>query len=113
MSKAFTPPPTMSQDDILVVADVRRSIWTGGFKGLAAGLLGGFSVHYCARTFLPISMFPPKYAAGKYTFLWVLGGGAVLSFVGASTAGKNNVHTMHDVFERGAKPVQTEYQAQV
>ena len=43
MSKAFTPPDTMSQDDILRVADVRRAVWTGGFKGLAVGLSVGFS----------------------------------------------------------------------
>lgn len=32
-------------------------------------------------------------------------------FIGATTAGKNNVHTISDVFQRGAKPVLSEYQA--
>jgi len=52
MSKAFTPPPTMSEEDILAVADVRRSVWNGGFRGLGAGLAVGFGGHFLASRYV-------------------------------------------------------------
>jgi hypothetical protein len=110
MSKAFTPPDTMSQDDILRVADVRRAVWTGGFKGLAVGLSVGFGGFWGARVALPTNLFPLKYRQGKYWMLCTLVGGAVCSQIGATTAGKNTVHTITDVFQRGARPLLTEYQ---
>jgi hypothetical protein len=110
MSKAFTPPDSLSDDDILAIADVRRSVWTGGFRGLAFGLCSGVLAHFAAKTFLPPKYFPVVFKQGKYAFLWTLGGGAVFSFVGASVAGKNSVHWMHDTFNRGAVPVLSPYQ---
>ena len=110
MSKAFTPPETMSDDDILAVADVRRAVWTGGFKGLGAGLGLGALGHVAASNFLPASIMPLKFRAGKYLSLWTFGMGAACSFIGSSVAGKNSVHSIHDVFERGAKPELTPYQ---
>ena len=50
MSRAFTPPSTMSDEDIMNVADVRRDVWTGGFKGLGIGLGTGFGAHYFGKT---------------------------------------------------------------
>lgn len=94
------------------VADVRRAVWTGGFSGLGFGLGAGFSAHWLSKRFLPPQYFPVQFKQGKYAFLWTLGLGAVGSFVGASSAGKNNVGSMHHVFERGAQPQLTEYQAQ-
>jgi len=112
MSKAFTPPATMSDADVLAVADVRRSVWTGGFEGLGFGLCAGFLGHAACTRILPASVFPPQFHAGKYATLWTLGLGATFSFLGSVTAGKNNVSGMHDVFQRGAKPATklTEYQ---
>ena len=110
MSKAFTPPDTMSDEDILAVADVRRGIWTGGFKGLGGGLLLGYVGHLGASLLLPAKFFPPKFKQNKYAFLWSLGLGAAGSFVSASSAGKNQVHGMYDVFSRGAKPQLSDYQ---
>ena len=49
MSRAFTPPPTMSAEDMLTVADVRRDVWTGGFRGLFIGACSGAVGHIVAR----------------------------------------------------------------
>jgi hypothetical protein len=94
------------------VADVRRAVWNGGFSGLGFGLGAGFGAHWLSKRFLPPTYFPVQFKQGKYAFLWTLGLGAVGSFAGASSAGKNNVGSMHHVFERNAKPQLTEYQAQ-
>jgi len=91
---------------------VRRAVWNGGFSGLGFGLGTGFMAHWLSKKFLPPTYFPPQFKQGKYAFLWTLGLGAVGSFLGASTAGNNNVNQMHHVFERGANPQLTEYQKQ-
>lgn len=49
MSRAFTPPDTLSNEDIKKIADVRREIWTNGFKGLAVGSSLGFSIHQALK----------------------------------------------------------------
>ena len=36
MSRAFTPPDTLSPDDVRTVADVRRAVWINGIFGLGA-----------------------------------------------------------------------------
>ena len=71
----------------------------------AAG--GGF---WAAKAALPTSVLPLKFRQGKYWMLCTLVGGAVCSQIGATTAGKNNIHTISDVYQRGANPVLTEYQ---
>ena len=45
MSRAFTPPDTLSQDDIRTVADVRRAIWINGLFGLGTGSVIGMGCH--------------------------------------------------------------------
>ena len=110
MSRAFTPPDTMSQDDILRVADVRRAVWTGGFKGLGFGLTSGFGGFWAVKSFLPTSVLPLKFRQGKYWMLTTLASGAIFSQLGATSAGKNNIHTISDVYQRGARPVLSEYQ---
>ncbi len=45
MSRAFSPPDTLSQDDIRTVADVRRAVWINGLFGLGAGTVTGMVGH--------------------------------------------------------------------
>ena len=45
MSRAFTPPDTLSQDDIRTVADVRRAIWITGLFGFGTGSVVGMVGH--------------------------------------------------------------------
>jgi len=114
MSRAFTPPDTMSKEDVLAVADVRREIWTNGFKGLFYGSIGGYTMHYVLKQIdqrkLLIKKFssiaiPQMHLSRNTAFLSFMLGGAIGSFGCATAAGKNNVHNMHSVFERGKKDV--------
>ena len=36
------PPETLSKEDSMRLNDVRKELWTGGFKGLASGLVAGY-----------------------------------------------------------------------
>lgn len=136
MSRAFFPPDTLSKSDIYAIASVRRSIWSGGFLGLGTGLLSGFGFHHVlsvlSRRFdvaLPPApkpdfeaMRPPLKAAfheamwharpnsGNSRVLFCLGFGALFSYLGAASAGRNNVVFLQDVYLRGATPVLTDYQ---
>ncbi|KAL7525835.1 hypothetical protein ACHAXR_002870 [Thalassiosira sp. AJA248-18] len=50
MSRAFTPPDTLSPDDIRTVADVRRAVWINGMFGLGAGAVTGMVGHLVLQT---------------------------------------------------------------
>mmetsp|Transcript_16287 Transcript_16287/g.24629 ORF Transcript_16287/g.24629 Transcript_16287/m.24629 type:complete len:269 (-) Transcript_16287:338-1144(-) len=50
MSRAFTPPDTLSQDNIRTVADVRRAVWINGLFGLGAGSAIGMIGHLALQT---------------------------------------------------------------
>jgi hypothetical protein len=98
-------PKTLSEDDRRTVGEVRKELWVQGFQGLAAGTVAGFVAH----TSLAIGNrrdFWGKIKLNNNTrLLAVLLGGAIGSFIGASTAGKNEVHKMHPVFRKGQKTV--------
>mmetsp|Transcript_32213 Transcript_32213/g.73043 ORF Transcript_32213/g.73043 Transcript_32213/m.73043 type:complete len:240 (+) Transcript_32213:238-957(+) len=124
MSRAFTPPDTMSKDDIRTVADVRRKVWINGMIGLGAGALTGTVTHIALQNLQrryagdSVGQITPQRTAalpslaqrllkalpplGKNTFmLCLLGGGTLGSFVMSTTAGKNAAHLLHPVFELG------------
>mmetsp|Transcript_21058 Transcript_21058/g.38241 ORF Transcript_21058/g.38241 Transcript_21058/m.38241 type:complete len:192 (+) Transcript_21058:164-739(+) len=98
MTRAFTPPETMSKEDIRKVADVRRDIWTAAFWGMGVGSLGCFALHGVARRTKMGAQLNRNTA-----FLSFLAGGAFGSFLMATTTGKNEVHKIHDVFQVGSK----------
>jgi hypothetical protein len=133
MSRAFTPPDTLSKDDIKTIADVRRSIWTDGLKGLVLGSLSGYIAHRTAKIFQAWSMNRAVKAAAKtaghcpdpsdlryflkgITFskntacMSFMAGGAIGGFVLASAAGKSTVHNLHPIFEIGKEDRSTRYQ---
>jgi hypothetical protein len=94
----------MSKDDIRTVADVRREIWTQGLRGLGYGSFTGFLLHTAAGMGNRRQWWKVKLNLNRNTaMLSVLLGGALGSFINASTAGKNEVHKMHPVFQVGAK----------
>lgn len=104
MSRAFTPPDTLSPSDVRTVADVRRTVWISGIFGLGAGAttcaLGHVVLQKLQSYYLPEGELPkqlsmiqkilkPLPPLGKNTFtLSLLGGGALGSFVMSTTAGK-------------------------
>ena len=98
MTRAFTPPETMSKEDIRKVADVRRDIWTAAFWGMGVGSLGCFALHGVARRTGMGAQLNRNTA-----LLSFLAGGAFGSFLMATTTGKNQVHKIHDVFQVGSK----------
>lgn len=114
MSRAFSPPDTLSKDDIRTLGDVRRNIWTAGFTGLAYGSIAGFTSHAISK--FVYNKLPEKQQlriAGsngvpfRFTrntaFLSVMVGGALGSFVMATAAGKNRVHALAPIYEAGRK----------
>ena len=118
MSRAFTPPDTLSQENVRTVADVRRTVWITGLFGLGFGSVTGMMGHIVLQTlqrryvdridgaisssaraqagktntgliYRCLRSLPPL---GKNTFLLsFLGGGALGSFVMSTTAGKNEI----------------------
>lgn len=113
---AFNPPSSMNKDDIKAVADVRRSVWTAGFRGLAWGLMGGgFACFFLRKA--PLRSFGlgflERYNTANHAALILMGSGATVSFTSALAAGKNARHMMADVYKRNAhkaNPNLTEYQ---
>lgn len=113
---AFNPPSSMNKDDIKAVADVRRSVWTAGFRGLAWGLMGGgFACFFLRKA--PLRAyglgFLERYNTANHAALILMGSGATVSFTSALAAGKNARYMMADVYKRNAhkaNPNLTEYQ---
>eukprot|EP00541_Cyclophora_tenuis_P012824 CAMPEP_0116565100 /NCGR_PEP_ID=MMETSP0397-20121206/13714_1 /TAXON_ID=216820 /ORGANISM="Cyclophora tenuis, Strain ECT3854" /LENGTH=199 /DNA_ID=CAMNT_0004091843 /DNA_START=27 /DNA_END=626 /DNA_ORIENTATION=- len=103
MTRAFTPPDTLSKDDIRTIADVRRDIWTNAFWGLGVGSLSGAAAHGLGQ--LAQTRGIVRGLNRNTAFLSVLGGGALGSFLMATAAGKNQVHNLHPIFEVGKKEI--------
>mmetsp|Transcript_20318 Transcript_20318/g.26655 ORF Transcript_20318/g.26655 Transcript_20318/m.26655 type:complete len:212 (+) Transcript_20318:50-685(+) len=125
MTRAFTPPETLSKEDIRAIADVRRDIWKNAFLGMFTGGLSGMVLHSAAvwsQKRIPAPPSTTTTTATKETatatvkqllrttplnrntaVLAVLGGSALGSYVMAVTTGKNEVHNLHPVFEVGSK----------
>jgi hypothetical protein len=93
----------MSKDDRQVVADVRRELWSQGLRGLATGSVTGLLLHTVAATGNHRKWWKLGTTNRNTAFASFLLGGAIGSFLSASTAGKNEVHKMHPVFQAGAK----------
>mmetsp|Transcript_37558 Transcript_37558/g.77940 ORF Transcript_37558/g.77940 Transcript_37558/m.77940 type:complete len:186 (-) Transcript_37558:151-708(-) len=104
MSRAHTPPSTLTTDDRRAMAEVRRDIWIDGFFGMAVGSVSCFALHAALR--MAGRYRPLPFVLNKNTALAsFLGGGAIGSFVLSTTKGKNIVHMLHPIFERGKKDV--------
>jgi hypothetical protein len=106
MSRAFTPPDTLSKEDIRTIADVRRDIWTNSFTGLCVGTLAGFCVHSLAAMGHRRGTWKLSFLNRNTAFFSVLLGGAVGSFVMSITTGKNEVHNLHPIFQVGARTLE-------
>lgn len=118
MSKSTTPAvATLSKEDKLILANVRRDIWTSAFKGMGYGSIGFFLTHSVALMAQNRGLF--KGGLNRNTaMLAFLGGGSLGSFLMATTTGKNEVHNLHPIFEIGQKKREapdglTEYQRSI
>ena len=92
------PPDYLGADDQRRVADVRRSVWTGGFQGLAFGLCFGSAGFLLGSR---LGALPQPARAPKYWLLATMGLGALGSYVGALSAGRNSVQQIGDILEKG------------
>lgn len=106
MPRAFTPPPTLTNEHIKTIADVRRRIWTEGFKGMAIGGSLGLVSHALLSIqskFLKTRSIP--FTATRNTlFASVMLGGSLGMFLGSVITGKNEVHNLHEIYPIGARP---------
>ncbi|KAJ1456523.1 hypothetical protein M885DRAFT_616163 [Pelagophyceae sp. CCMP2097] len=98
---AFNPPKYLDKQDIKSIADVRRTLWTGGFQGMAFGLVAGCGGWFAAKytNQLPTHMRHPNFLFGA-----TLGSGALCMYLGATLAGKNQMWHINDVVTKHAKP---------
>ncbi|KAI2500761.1 hypothetical protein MHU86_13685 [Fragilaria crotonensis] len=97
MSRSFTPPDSLSKDDRRALADVRRAIWTDSFLGLAYGSVTALTGHTI------VSLVTRSKKLNRNTaLLSFLLGGSLGSFLAATTTGKNQVHSLHHIFQVGA-----------
>mmetsp|Transcript_15278 Transcript_15278/g.42330 ORF Transcript_15278/g.42330 Transcript_15278/m.42330 type:complete len:185 (+) Transcript_15278:95-649(+) len=102
MSRAHVPPKSLSDDDKLTMGEVRRDIWVDGFFGMAVGSVSGLTMHTLARFVGRYRSLP--FALNANTALAsFLGGGAFGSLLLSTTKGKNLVHRLHPIFEKGKK----------
>eukprot|EP00546_Thalassionema_frauenfeldii_P007495 CAMPEP_0178914984 /NCGR_PEP_ID=MMETSP0786-20121207/11753_1 /TAXON_ID=186022 /ORGANISM="Thalassionema frauenfeldii, Strain CCMP 1798" /LENGTH=128 /DNA_ID=CAMNT_0020588001 /DNA_START=149 /DNA_END=535 /DNA_ORIENTATION=+ len=102
MSRSFTPPDTLSQDEIRTIADVRRDIWTNSFRGMGYGAATGVAGH-SILSFLVSRDIVPKMKLNRNTATFtVLLCASLGSFLAATVTGKNAVHNLHPIFEVGA-----------
>mmetsp|Transcript_8701 Transcript_8701/g.11529 ORF Transcript_8701/g.11529 Transcript_8701/m.11529 type:complete len:188 (+) Transcript_8701:192-755(+) len=102
MSRAHTPPDTLTKDDRQTIAEVRKDIWVEGFYGLLVGSFAGLALHSGARLIGRYRTLP--FTLDRNTAMAsFMGGGAIGSFVLSVTKGKNQVHLLHPIFERGKK----------
>ena len=104
MSRAFTPPDTLSKENIRTIAEVRRNIWAEAFRGLLVGTFSGFGLHAAAQFGHNRGFWKMAFLNRNTALLSVLLGGALGSFVNATTEGKNQVHNLHPIFQVGARP---------
>ncbi len=102
-------PESMSSDDYETLHDVRRNIWTSGFRGLAAGMFvaaaGSTAYPMLQRAFKLSFTMEPRHRTASLLICSALG-----MAVGASTTGQQNAWRLTDIYTRGAKPRLTPYQ---
>lgn len=112
-------PDYLTKEDVRAVADVRRDIWSAGFTGLLYGTISGYILHTFAKFFhnrmsdaAKLKLHAPGDAPMKFSrntaFLSVMIGGAVGSFAMATATGKNQVHNLHDIYEKGKQAKEDE-----
>lgn len=82
---------------------VRKEIWSNAFYGLGLGSLSGFLIHSLAAQASHRKWLKNLQTNRNTAFMSVMLGGAIGSFVLATTTGKNEVHQLHSIFESGSR----------
>lgn len=100
MNRGNYPPPTLTSEDILSLTHVRRGLYVSAAKGFLVGASSGYLLHRMAvvahgRKLVSLTL------NRNTAFASVMLGSALGSFLMATIEGKNNVHKLHPIFERG------------
>ena len=103
------PPSSLTSDDLLALAQVRKDIWVNAAKGFVAGGASSYLLYRATKLaqgqewFQKLNIMRGGPLSKNAGFAAVMVGASLGSFIFASTTGKNSVHTLHPVFARGAK----------
>lgn len=100
------------------IADVRRDVWKSGFTGLFYGSVTSYTLHTAfriihdrfltedlkskVRSALNVSKSQPIFTRNTAALSFMVGG-ALGSFLMATSTGKNEVHELHDIFHINEK----------
>jgi len=103
MTRGLYPPQSLSKEDIMTLAQVRKDIWLNAAKGFFLGGSVSYLGHRIVR-FAHNRKLIDKSLGKNSAFAVVMIGSALGSFLMATTTGKNSVHALHPVFQRGAQP---------
>jgi hypothetical protein len=104
-------PESMTSEDYEIVHDIRRKIWTSGFRGfLTGGIVGALTAtlvaHLQEKNIMRLAFkLEPKHRTGAILTLSALG-----MVLGASTTGQQNSWRMTNIYSRGAAPQLSRYQ---
>jgi hypothetical protein len=96
------PPPSLSKEDVKTLGDVRRDIWTQAWYGMGIGSACGGIVHAAASYGSRKKLWGPFHATRNSLMAAIIMGGTLGSFLMATTTGKNEVHNLHPIYQRGA-----------
>ena len=89
-------PAGMTDDDVMNLNEVRRTVWRQGIQGLLVGMVAGSAGVLAVKHFKLRRVTPAHWTFGT------LAVGALGSFVGALVAGKNSSFLLESVFSRGS-----------
>ena len=93
----------MSKDEYMALNNVRKEIWNKGIYGYAVGSSSAVLLHTAANLINRYQKLPVALNRNTLVASFFLGG-TIGSFILASAAGKNEVHTLHHIFPKGANP---------
>jgi len=104
MTRGHTPPDTLTAEDFMSLAQVRKDIWTNAMKGFGFGAASGYLLHRGA-VFANQKKWITAGLGRNTVFASVMVGASLGSFLFATSQGKNSVHTLYPLFERSKKTV--------
>ena len=85
----------MSVDDFKRVARARSAMWQSSAMGLAGGAATGLLSYYAYYT-----LRRPAWLTKRHGLLFILGGAALGSYIGAATTGKLEIERLDDVWAK-------------
>lgn len=103
MSRSFTPPSSLSKEDINTMHEVRREIWKSGLYGFGVGSAAALVLHTAARMGNSRRLWKLNLSRNTAMATFFLGG-ALGSFVMSMAKGKEQSERLHSIFPVGATP---------